>query len=154
VTFYSDPRRLKNGWTQMGRVMIPVLPLPAILTDRADGTQWLISWNDTVGPDGVGRIAITDDLTARNRDGAIVYPAYEGPVVLGTVDGQYRLLLRNQHLGIEYRQFQQGEQGYNSPPIYARKKGSTHRRQLVLIAQDATFPASATMAFTVDQDTE
>lgn len=150
MSTYNDPRRTRQGWTRMGRFNLPVLPLPVILTDRDDGTLYLVSWNDTSGPDAVGRITLTTDLTAKQRDGYIIWPAFEGPVIQGTSNGRYHLMVRSGHLGIDFVAVQQGTSAHNSPPQYARKKGSLHRRQFTLRFSNG----GPNMGWTVDQDTE
>lgn len=89
----------------------PPLPPLTVLTDRADGTLWVLSHDATaeyvtindqgllINPAVSGEIIFPD---------YIIYPAYAGPVVPDTPDNPYgqnakqkRLLVRNGYLGYE-----------------------------------------------------
>lgn len=82
----------------------PVLPQQLILTDRADGTLWLLSHNTTVQPqdtDGFGRISINSTFSIGYGDYEIFGP-YDGPVIPGP-SNDIVLLVRDGHLGYELR---------------------------------------------------
>lgn len=67
------------------------------MTDRDDGTVWWITYNTTTSPpaDGLGRIAINDELPEDKGDRR-VYGPYAGPYL-----GPIRLLIRGGRIGYE-----------------------------------------------------
>lgn len=98
---WGVPRTIQGYW-DMGSIQIPPLPVNIILTDRADGTLWLIEHVTTTDPfppgDGFGRIGITTTLPT--KPDKITYAAYEEPYV---ADG-IRLIVRGGRLGFDYDQ--------------------------------------------------
>lgn len=82
---------------------IPPLPQQIIMTDRADGTLWLLSHNLTDDPptDGDGRISINSTFSTGFGDYEIFGPT-EGPV-LPSIYGDVVLLVRGGRLGYEVR---------------------------------------------------
>lgn len=111
--FWWD-RRLPSGYTDMGKINIPVRPQAFILTDRTTGVQWMVSFE--TNPD---RIGITDDMTLQKNQGARVYDKDSGPAV-GT-NGQYMLTLDNGRLAIIDGQLQGDETYYSNELPYARQ---------------------------------
>lgn len=95
-------RRTVHGYTDIGRIRIPPLPQYIVMTDRADGTRWLLTYNLSEGPDGDGRISITDMLPS--TPDVLLFGPYDGPYLDGT-DQQgrpiIRLLIRSGRLGYE-----------------------------------------------------
>ncbi len=82
-----------------GRPDVPPLPQQVILTDRADGTKWLLTYTLTPGGlDGNGYISITDQLPGPQQLDVVVYPAYGE---LYVADPPVRLFLRGGRLGVE-----------------------------------------------------
>ena len=77
----------------MGRVRVPPLPSRIVLTDRADGTLWIL----THEADG-SHVGIESTIPANAKD-LHTYPANVGPV-LPTVP-EARLLVRGGFLGYE-----------------------------------------------------
>lgn len=71
------------------------LPSFIILTDRDDGTQWVL-WHDQ----SENRIGISDNLPSDwNAGNTRLYPADQGPILLGRP--RVRLLVRGGRLGME-----------------------------------------------------
>src|SRR5262245_17218534 len=53
-----------------------------ILTDRADGTLWVLSYSTTPpAGDGLGYIAIDDVIPTSDKGNYHIYPPYDGPMV-------------------------------------------------------------------------
>jgi hypothetical protein len=122
-------RRLRNGYSDLGALLIPVLPQPIILVDRKDGTKWLVSWNDTTSSlDGLGHITINSDISMGRQEVAISFPPGEGP--LFGEKGEIMLFIRDGRLGIDVTEYNTGESDMNGAPVYARKAGSRTLRQL------------------------
>ncbi len=91
-------RRHVAGYTDMGRIRIPPLPYGTVLTDRADGTLWLLTHTQSLpGPDGEGYFSITDVIprSVNTR----VYAAYDEPPVESQPN--MRVIIRNGSLGVE-----------------------------------------------------
>lgn len=81
---------------------IPSLPQQIILTDRDDGTLWLLSHSFVDDPgDGFGRISINDEFSTGFGDYEVFGP-YEGPVIPGP-ENDIVLLVRGGYLGYELR---------------------------------------------------
>src|SRR5262245_52254782 len=93
-------RRTVQGYLDMGRIQIPPLPQNIILTDRADGTQWLLSHSDRTEPssDGEGHIAIISNFHLTDSD-YVIYGAYDEPVL--KEDPRVRLIVRGGRLGYD-----------------------------------------------------
>lgn len=85
------------------QVRSPPVPPYIILTDRADGTLWLLS-HDVTGE----HVAISDGVNLLDLSDYVVYPANSGPVVPDTPSNPIaqksehkRLLVRGGYLGYE-----------------------------------------------------
>lgn len=114
-----------RGYTDLGPIQIPPRPQAIILTDRDDGTQWLVSFN-TTEPE---RLSITDTFsTIQRREGARVYEADDGPKM--DEDGQFTLFVRGGRIGLEYNEFATGITARDDEPPYARTS-STSRELLI-----------------------
>lgn len=109
----------RGGFTNMGSVSVPPMPLPLLLTDRDTGKVWNVSFSMS-GPDAVGRMSINDDLRVAIRDGSQVYPVGSEPVVFYDQTGYYRLFVRDARIGIDYTPFGSGETAYAYTPVFAR----------------------------------
>lgn len=123
-------RRRIHGYTDFGRIQIPTRPSAIILTDRADGTQWLVSFN-TTAPE---RLSINDAFsTIQRREGARVYEANDGPKL--DEDGQFTLIIRGGHIGVEFTEFPRPVTARDDQPPYARTTSAF--RQLLIDTTDA-----------------
>ena len=78
----------------------PFFPPFTVLTDRDDGTRWLLQYNTVIAaPDAFGHISITDTFTLRKD--MRIYPAWDEPAVPGG-GGRVRLFVRGGRLGMDY----------------------------------------------------
>jgi len=123
-----EQRVLVSGFSDLG-VMFPYGVGRFTLTDRADGTKWLVSWNtDVTTSDGFGYITITNDFTLLdhgNGERNIEYGPDEGPLLN---NGQYMLMIRGRRLGVDYRPFPPGvTDASTSVKPYAQKHQVTPR---------------------------
>lgn len=111
-----NQRRTYRGYLDMGAIRIPPLPLGVVLTDRDDGTLWLLSHNtDDVFVDGLGRISLNTTLLNNAREYR-VYGAYDGPL-LGA-NPTVRLMVRGGNLG--YDTGPSPYEGALSSPVHTR----------------------------------
>lgn len=86
-------RKTYHGYTNMGRVRVPPLPVHIIMTDRDDGTEWvLIHTSD-------GEIGVNDEALGNHKDFQRFGP-YDGPYLPRVP--QIRLFVRGGRLGYEY----------------------------------------------------
>lgn len=108
-------KRYKHGYPDFGPTRLPVIPMVLILTDRDDGSLWLVSWNSTdfSPPDINGRISIN----------SVSFDLYYGSRMPLAQDGVYMngyiLFVRSGRLGFddEWRNTNSDEKG---PPQFAR----------------------------------
>lgn len=108
------------GYTDLGKPRVPPLPQRIILTDRADGTRWLLTFNLTPSTsDGYGHISITDTIPRSFDQDYFEYGAYDGPYVPGSGGGA-RLLVRSGRLGFDDGPIPQGISDDNQGRIFAR----------------------------------
>lgn len=100
--FLSPPSRLWSN-PEIEWMRLPLLPQQIIMTDRGDGSLWLLSHNTTDSPpsDGFGRISINSTFSTGFGDYEIFGP-YDGPLVAGPRD-DFLLLIRDGRLGYEVR---------------------------------------------------
>jgi hypothetical protein len=118
-------RRRIGGYTDFGSIQIPPRAQPIILTDREDGTLWLVSFNT----DDPERLSISDTFsTIQRKDGARVYAADDGPKM--DEDGQFTLIVRGGNIGLEFTEFPRAITARDDSPPYARKL-SAQRELLV-----------------------
>jgi hypothetical protein len=119
---------------------IPPLPPRVLMTDRDDGTLWLLSFTITPpAADGFGYVTIRSDadLPSTKEVSGKVYAAYEGPYLPGTP--LTRLLIRGGYLGYELVERPPWLRDQDNPPIYARDARSIGRSSR-LIVQPTGFP--------------
>lgn len=118
-------RRLRSGYTDLGRIQIPPRPQAIVLTDRGDGSKWLISFN-TTAPE---RLSIVSDYdTIQRIEGIRIYEANDGPKM--DEDGEYTLIIRNGRLGFDYNRFPRQVSARDDSPPYARQ--SINERELIM----------------------
>lgn len=130
-------KRLPSGYSDLGPIEIAPTAQAIVLTDRADGSLWMISFN------GEPRLSIvTDFATLSRKEGVRLYAADDGPAM--TEDGEFRLIIRGGRLGLEYIQFTVGVQARTDRPPFAR----TLFKQLGL-NMDSTDPTKVHIELTV-----
>lgn len=116
----------RSGYTNMGGISVPPLPTPIILTDRDDGTLYLLSSNEVVSSsDDLGHISITTDVSITQRERADVYDAFDTGPRIGK-NGEWLLFIRGGHIGIEEK--------YLGPDkgVYTRERRSQVIRRLYM----------------------
>lgn len=130
-------RRRVQGYIDMGKVRVPPLPQYMVMTDRADGTLWLLSYNLTdLNPpaDGFGRISITDVLPS--TPDKLIFGPYEGPYVQEVTNEQgnpiIRLLIRDGHIGYEMPNFGPGVQSLDTARVLTRRGVANILREIVV----------------------
>lgn len=113
--------RKVKGYADFGPIRIAPLPQGIVLTDRDDGTLWLLSHTqDPVGPDGEGYITINDYIHPAIIH--TVYDAYEGPIVdTIPIRRTLRLLVRGGYLGYEVIDFGRATTDIDHAPIQTRR---------------------------------
>lgn len=121
-------RRLRNGYTDLGPIQIPPRPQGIVLTDRADGTRWLVSFN-TASPERLSINSIYS--TIQTTEGVRVYEANDGPKM--DEDGEFTIILRNGRIGLEYNQFSRSTTARDDPPPFARKTSEIRKLLLDII---------------------
>lgn len=130
-------RRLRSGYSDLGAITIPPVPQTIVLTDRADGSLWAISYNESFE-----RLSLNSDFaTLRNLEGVRLYGPFEGPPM--DEDGEFTLMVRNGHIGLDYNVFPVWEEGLDAAPPYARK--TTGFRKLKI---STTNPATTHIGYT------
>lgn len=115
----------------MGPIRIPPLPAQMILTDRADGTLWLLSHNTIENsPDGLGHISINSVYNLRNDIDTFL--PFEGPVLLAgdPPDTTIRLLIRDGLLGYETTPYIQQRGDIRQARILTRKGVAAESREI------------------------
>jgi hypothetical protein len=118
--------RYAGAFRDYGRIRIPSLPSGIILTDRADGTLWLISHNlDAASSDGFGYISIRTPMPNVITK---TYQAGEEPYF--NDDPTYRLIIRNGYLGVEILPLSPHVADQDNAPIYTRKGVSSTIRKI------------------------
>lgn len=126
-------RKRIGGYTDLGSIQIPPTPQPLILTDRADGTQWLLSFNTSPETDDTyGYISVNSDTAITRRESAKIFTIDEGPKF--GAEGEFTLFIRSGRIGIDYTPFDVGIEDRDDAPIYARKRGNNRiTRQLYMV---------------------
>lgn len=128
MTWFND-RRLPNGYSNLGPIQIPPRPQAIVLTDRADGSLWMVSFN-TTAPE---RLSINSDYsTIRNLEGVRLYAADDGPKM--DEDGEYSLIIRGGHIGFDYNPFPRYETARDDSPPFARQ--TSDQRELIMDSVD------------------
>lgn len=133
-------RRLRSGYSDLGPIQIPPRAVAVVLTDMDNGTQYLVSYNDTL-PEHLS--LNTSFATIKNRDSVKIYPAGEGPYM--DEDGAFMLIVRGGRLGFLYTPRPIGIAGYDSAPPFARRLNT--QRELLM---DSTDPAHAHIGYNTD----
>jgi hypothetical protein len=109
-------KRFQSGNTDFGGILIPSRPIAIVLTDRDDGTKYMVSFNT----DAPERLSInTDYASIQRREGIREYEAYEGPTM--DTDGEYRLFIRAGRIGLDYNAFPVSTTDLDQAPPYSRK---------------------------------
>lgn len=116
---YYNKRRRWNGYTNMGPTVIPPLPQYMVLTDRADGTLWFVSFNPTAPTHLTSNNDPTVIALAMRSEGVRIYAASDGPFM--DEDGEFMLIVRSGRLGFDYNVFPVGLKQLSDAPQYARK---------------------------------
>jgi hypothetical protein len=116
----------------MGPIQIPPVPRFIILTDRADGTLWWLTYNLTPpAADGFGYISITTASPQSSQE-SITYAAFNEPYI-PMDSGFARLIVRSGFLGVDASSPGQGITDIETLQIYARKGGlNIPMRRLIL----------------------
>lgn len=118
-------RRQKSGYSDLGRIQIPPMAQAIVLTDRADGTLWLVSFN-TSAPE---HLSISSDYsTIQHREGVRLYAADDGPKM--DEDGEFTLMVRGGRLGFDYNRFAGQAVARDDPPPYSRQISA--QRKLIM----------------------
>lgn len=127
-----------------GKITFPILPQGTVLTDRDDGTLWLITHNTTESSsDDLGYIAITDEIDRRLP--VQIYEAYSEPTVEDR--HQIRLFVRGGNLGMDIVDRGQGITDIDNAPIYSRMFRSSVLRHIY-----APIPWNGDLAWTPVDD--
>lgn len=119
-------RRKKSGYVDMGPIRIPLIPEPLVLTDRADGSKWMLSFSSAQSPpDSDGRVSL-NSISIEQFYGQRIPQAQDGIYICG-----YILFIRSGRLGIddEWLHIDADTEG---PPQFARMTGNQLYRQLVI----------------------
>lgn len=132
MTFIND-RRLSNGYSNLGPFQFPFWAQAIILTDRADGSLWMVSFN-TSSPERLSINSIYS--TIQRKEGVRLYAADDGPKM--DEDGEFTLIIRSGRLGFEYNPFPRYEVARDDSPPYARQTSAQR-----LLIMDGTNPASS-----------
>lgn len=113
--------RMRGGYTDMGRIQIPLPPRAIIITDRADGTKWWVTYNlSPATSDGFGYISISTATPPGAN--TITYDAFSEPYI--PIDrGFARLIIRGGYLGVEEKAPGQGITDIENLQLYARQAG-------------------------------
>ena len=113
--------RKVKGYADFGPIHIAPLPQGIVITDRDDGTLWLLSHTqDPVGPDGEGYISINDYIHPAVQ--YKVYAAYDEPIVdIIPIHRAIRLLVKGGYLGYEIVDFGRATSDIDYAPIQTRR---------------------------------
>ena len=163
---YRDPhRRQWWGYTDMGPIQIPPNPQYMVLTDRTTGTQYWVTWAESVtnpSPNGFGYVAINTALPGnqintpptggptptppQNYNNCQFFDAFDEPVI-GYLDGpngmiiSARLIIDNGYLGVDVEQLsKQGGRGLTAAPLTLIQKLLAYTREYVTIILSVTDP--------------
>lgn len=117
-------RKQRGGYTDFGSIQIPPLSPAIVLTDRADGSLWLLSFNSTFE-----RLSINSDFsTIKNKEGVRIYEANLGPAM--DEDGEFTIFVRSGRVGIDYNPFPRPVIAYDNAPPYARQSASQRQMKI------------------------
>lgn len=127
-------RRLRGGYSDLGPIQIPSMPQGIVLTDRADGTLYLVSFN-TTPPE---HLSITTDFsTIQHREGVRIYAADDGPKM--DEDGEFTLIISNGQIGFDYTPFPRKVLARDDAPPFARQNTSQRAQRQIIM--DSLEPA-------------
>lgn len=116
-------RAQRGGYTDLGRIQIPPLSPAIVLTDRTDGSLWLLSFNNS----GTDQLSINSDFSAiQRKEGVRIYEASTGPAM--DEDGEFTIFVRSGRIGIDFNPFPRPVVAYDNAPPYARQ--SSAQRQM------------------------
>lgn len=107
-------QREVKGFTDMGPIRVPYLPLYIVMEDRDDGTLWALSH----GADGE-HWAINDELPPAGGTDFKQYGPFDGPYIAG--NSKIRLLIRGGRLGYEYNHDVEPRTGQSSGMVASRR---------------------------------
>lgn len=115
------------------RPQIPPFPMYFVLTDRADGTKWVLRWstNGANPPaDGLGWVSISNQLPTDFEGGFVVYGPRDGPRLANKPEMQ--LLVRGGYLGYEMATLPNPTTDMDQPRILARNGLIFSFRKIIL----------------------
>lgn len=116
----------RGGYTDLGPIQIPPMPTAIVLTDRANGSLWLLSFNPTSN-----HLSINNDFaTIRNREGVVIYDGTAGVGPAFDESGEFRIFIRNGHIGLEYIPFAQRVTAFDNAPPYARTNADKRQMKI------------------------
>jgi hypothetical protein len=125
-------RRLRSGYSNLGPIQIPPRAAAFVLTDRDDGTLYLVSFNT----DTVERLSInTNYASIQRREGVRIYEADDGPYM--DEDHEYRIFVRAGRIGLEYTPSERAISDIDQAPPYARK---TNDEEEIILDQEDVDP--------------
>lgn len=114
----------------MGPIRIPPLPQYLVLTDRDDGTEWLVTYNTTEpSDDDLGYISITDEIPT--TPDKTIYAAYEEPFFRYDDGRLTRLIIRGGYLGAETLT-EEDVSDHENARLMVRKGLNNSLRELIL----------------------
>lgn len=131
-------RRKKNGYSDFGPIQIPPYPQIVVLIDRADSSQWVVSFETNP----IERISIVDLATfaaVQKREGARIYKGNHGPGIqqVDKLDfGWFTLFVRSGRLGVDFENAPQMGIQTESAPIYALQLDRSQQRLVNLNGDD------------------
>lgn len=132
-------RRLKSGYSDLGPIRIPPLGGAIVLTDRTDGTKWLVSFST----DPIERLSIVSSFdTIQRREGVREYEADDGPKM--DEDGQFTIIIRNGRIGLDFIPFIGDEVARDDAPPYSRT--ASQQRALII---DTIDPITAHIGYEI-----
>ena len=130
-------RGTRGGYTNFGKIQIPFLPQGIVLTDRDDGTLWLLTHNLTeASADDTGHIAITDTIPSNIN--YRTYSADSGPV-FGS-NPTIRLILRGGNLGYETYSLSGYTTDIDQPPVQTRRGNQHWTNEIIIPTSWQRFP--------------
>lgn len=121
--------RYWRGYWNLGPIRIPPLPQGIVLTDRDDGTLWLLSLNVVESsPDDNGHFSITDTIPS-NMD-TRTFEANDEPYM--AENSRVRILIRGGRIGYEIDEPPIGITDRDIGKLMARSGNSSHLAELIL----------------------
>jgi len=133
----------------MKNIREPPLPANVVLTDRADGTLWHLSFTTTPpGPDGLGYITLNSALPVLPNKDIVVYGAWDGPVMSmrdprNGLEFQAQLLVRGGYLGFEVDTDLYPITGRSQARVMARRSLQKSGREIIFPGNWPVYEALA-----------